>query len=252
MRLFGGVSPRDREHLVSTLQSLGPTSIAGLSAALSWSERRTQKTLREVARWGEGAIQFDPMTRSVGMRRASTSPAPPSPPVPAPTPAPSPALAPPPLPKSWGASAKCPACQVALSPTGTGTSYYCPQCGRLSGGRVSAFGGPAVGVIAPATAAPVAPSGPRTGEPPVPPTPLSSLSADRHSQELFAAWVTSRPIPCPKCKTTLRHHGVAEYACPSCGARVAFERSSALAATSTAGPMASRPTEAQPPALPAR
>jgi predicted RNA-binding Zn-ribbon protein involved in translation (DUF1610 family) len=253
MRLFGGVSAQDREHLVSTLQSLGTTSMAGLSAALSWSERRTQKTLREVARWGEGAIQFDPMTRSVSLRPAASSPPSPSPAAAAPAeaPSPEPTIAPPPLPKAWGASAKCPTCQVALSPTGTGTAYYCPQCGRLSGARASAFGGPAAATSAPATPARAPPPGPRAGEPPVPPTPLAALGADRHSQELFAAWVTARPIPCPKCRTTLRHQGVAEYACPACGARVAFERSSALPAGASPGPAPPRAPESAPPALPA-
>ena len=49
----------------------------------------------------------------------------------------------------------------------------------------------------------------------------SSLS-DRKSQEMFAAWVTNRPIPCPKCRTPLRHRGISVYGCPSCGQQVRF------------------------------
>ena len=75
---------------------------------------------------------------------------------------------------------------------------------------------------------------------PGPPAPAASLPPpgagwppvnDRRSQELFAAWVTSSPIPCPKCRTPLRHHGVSEYSCPACGLAVAFPKSEPVAAS---------------------
>ena len=241
MRLFGGVSARDREHLLQTVHSLGTTSVAGLSAALSWSDRRTRRTLEEAVRWGGGAIDFDPVRRSVSWH--SAPPANPSPtiqPATAAAPTVETPAPPPPLPKAWGMSARCATCQVPLSPTGSGNGYYCPQCGRLSSVRT--------GSTSPSTdpsASPPAPSGPAA---PAPASaarrPIDMNGADRRSQELFAAWVTERPIPCPKCRTLLRHHGVAEYACPSCGTRIAFEKSSALPATAGA------PARSEPPPLP--
>jgi predicted RNA-binding Zn-ribbon protein involved in translation (DUF1610 family) len=238
MRFFGGVSARDREHLLQTVHSLGTTSVAGLSAALSWSDRRTRRTLENAIHWGDGAIDFDPVRRSVAWHSLPSAPPAAKPPegVRATTAVEAPA--PPPLPKAWGMSARCATCQVPLTPTGSGTGYYCPQCGRLSSGRAAA---PSAS-LAPAPAAP--PSAPSA---PAPPTaarrPIEMNGADRRSQELFAAWVTERPIPCPKCRTSLRHHGVAEYSCPSCGTRIAFEKSSALPATSS-------PARADPPPLP--
>ena len=222
MRLFAGRSARDREHLAQTLRSLGATSVSGLSAALSWSERRTERAIEDALRRGYGAIRFDRARRAV----AWDSPvAPPSAPDPAEIPAPAPAAAapePPALPKSWGASAKCPSCQVPFLPTGTPGHTYCPQCGRLATVRSNS---PSRAAASESSASPPAP--------PAPPGrgPSLSLGPDRRSQELFAAWVTAQPIPCPKCRTPLRHHGVAEYACPSCGARIAFERSAALPAS---------------------
>ncbi|MCI4339841.1 MAG: hypothetical protein L3K06_03665 [Thermoplasmata archaeon] len=219
MRLFAGRSARDREHLAQTLRSLGATSVAGLSAALSWSERRTERAIQDALRRGYGAIRFDPERRSV----AWNSPAAPPPPADAPAAVaptlPAAAPEPPTLPKSWGASAKCPNCSVPFLPTGTPGHSYCPQCGRLTTVRGV---GPSRAAAPEATAAATAaPNAPGRG-------PSLALGPDRRSQELFAAWVTAQPIPCPKCRTPLRHHGVAEYACPSCGARVAFERSATL------------------------
>jgi len=45
---------------------------------------------------------------------------------------------------------------------------------------------------------------------------------DRQAQEMFAAWVTARPIPCPRCHAPLNHRGVQSYACPACGEMVTF------------------------------
>ena len=234
MRWFASRPLVEREHLVQALRSLGPTSVAGLAAALSWSPRKTARTVREAVRWGHGAIRFDPASGSVSFR----APEPPARPatVAAPSVAePAPEPTPPTFPKSWGASAKCPACQVALVSTGTGNSMYCPDCGRLTAGNPG-----------PASSAPPTATSPSV--PPAPHTPaISGLGPDRRSQELFAAWVTARPIPCPKCRTPLRHHGVARYACPSCGTQVSF---GATAGASNAPPPL--PTHAMaPPAPPA-
>ena len=236
MRWFTGRSMRDREHLIQTLRSLGPTSVAGLSAALSWPERRTERVLEDAAR-NDPTLRYDVARRTVALSAPGPAPAVAAPSVPAPSaPAPTP---PPALPKSWGASAKCPACQVAYLPTGTGAQLYCPQCGRLAGLR-SPVSRPA---DPPESAA-------RSGATPGP-VGAPTIGSDRRSQEMFAAWVTAQPIPCPKCRTPLRHHGVAEYACPACGARVAFERS-AHTPPSRSAPSppsgAPAPTTAAPPA----
>jgi uncharacterized Zn finger protein (UPF0148 family) len=221
MRLFARRSQRDQDHLAHTLRSLGSTSVAGLSAALSWSERRTERAIKDAVRRGYGAIRFDPARRSISWNApvAPTPALPPAAPLSESTPAP--VIEAPALPKSWGTSARCPACQVAYLPTGTPGHSYCPQCGRLATVRASPARGAAPGSPSP-TPATSSPSGPGTSV---------AMGPDRRSQELFAAWVTAQPIPCPKCRTPLRHHGVAEYACPSCGARVAFERSAAVPAS---------------------
>jgi len=238
MPWFLGRSARDREHLVQTLRSLGPTSVAGLSAALSWSQRRTERVLQDVVAHGGSALRFDPGRRmiawgnpeAVALAQVAAAPAA-APAAPTPTAVPI-------LPKSWGASARCPSCQVAYLPTGTDAHLYCPQCGRLAASRTPA----------PRSADPT--PAPPLGAPPATASSSVMLGPDRRSQELFAAWVTAQPIPCPKCRTPLRHHGVAEYACPACGARVAFERSAGVPAPAraTAPPAAPAPAAVAPPA----
>lgn len=223
MAFLFGPSRRDQVHLLSTLQSLNPTSVAGLAAALSWSERKTERVIREIAGAHQSQIMFDPARRMVSIRRAPAA-APsvsisggvamaPTLPTAPPTAAPAP---PPLLPKAFGGSSRCPTCQVPLIATSGGEAAVCPQCGQISTrlGRASA-------------------SAPVDRDPPTPPSapvPVESgrtvvHAGDRRSQELFAAWVTARPIPCPRCRTTLRHRGVGEYGCPSCGHRVTFETS---------------------------
>jgi predicted RNA-binding Zn-ribbon protein involved in translation (DUF1610 family) len=241
MRWFLGRSARDREHLVQTLRSLGPTSLAGLSAALSWSERRTERVLQDALARGDSALRFDPARRTVAWQSAASPmpvdvsgaapgittaalEAPPLTPVPV-------------LPKSWGASAKCPSCQVAYLPTGTDAHLYCPQCGRLAATR-------SAGSARPADPSPA----PVRVEAAKGASPSMSLGPDRRSQELFAAWVTAQPIACPKCRTPLRHHGVAEYACPACGARVAFERSAGVPTPTSSTIRAAAPAPSPPPA----
>jgi predicted RNA-binding Zn-ribbon protein involved in translation (DUF1610 family) len=228
MHLFGGRARQDREHVYATLRSLGPTSVAGLSAALSWSPRRTQRTLRDALRSGDGvALRFDPGTGSVAL--AAPVLAPPTS-VPALRAAAPNAPSPPALPKSWGASPKCATCQVPLVATGTGNGQYCPQCGRLSTASRRAAGPapPAPPPIAPVFS--LRPPAPAVTPPPaVGPSGAPAPSSERRAQEMFAAWVTARPIPCPRCHTPLRHQGVAQYACPACGAHIAFDRSGAAA-----------------------
>lgn len=230
MSLFGGRAHEDREHLVQTLRSLGPTSLGGLSAALSWTPRRTERAARAALAWGEGAIEYDPRSGRIAFRAPLATRATASPAV-APT-APTPRAPPPPLPKAWNAAPKCPACSVPFVATGTGTGVYCPNCGRL------ALRSGAASAVTPAEPerTPTAPPAATTSH-----GPATTLGADRHSQELFAAWVTSRPIPCPKCRTALRHKGVGRYACPACGAQVAFADEPRAIASAGAGPTAAPP-----------
>lgn len=238
MHLFGARSHEDREHLVQTLRSLGPTSVGGLSAALSWTPRRTERAVRSAVQWGQGAIEYDPSSGRIALRSVA-APSPPSPGPVAREPAPTPKAPPPPLPKSWNAAPKCPACSVPFVSTGTGAGVYCPNCGRLSlrSGHEAAPA-PAVGDASPAPPTPT-----RHG-------PATTLGDDRHSQELFAAWVTARPMPCPKCRTSLRHKGVGQYACPACGAQVAFEAPPASARGATGSAPNPAPPSPAPPSGP--
>jgi ribosomal protein L37AE/L43A len=221
-----GPSDADLEHLRSTVRALGTTSVPGLSAALSWRERKTEKLLaRELAR-PNTPIVYDPARRTVRWTVSApvvTTP-PSAPPAPAVVPGPSrlPPLAPAPSYTPAGLKVQCPHCHVTLLSTGSSGLVVCPQCGRLSSARSAAVATPA-GPSAPAPAvapvAPTPPSGPATtvGAP--------TNGSDRRSQELFAAWVTNQPIPCPKCRTPLRHRGVSVYGCPSCGQQVRFPTS---------------------------
>src|SRR5215831_11629426 len=70
MGLLFGSSRRDQVHLLSTLQSLDRTSIAGLAAALSWSERKTERVTREIVASRGSEIAFDASRRIVGVRHA--------------------------------------------------------------------------------------------------------------------------------------------------------------------------------------
>jgi predicted RNA-binding Zn-ribbon protein involved in translation (DUF1610 family) len=213
MSALFGPSADDLEHLRATVQSLGTTSVPGLSAALSWRERKTEKVLaHELARPGS-PIAYEPARRLVRWAKAPPAPAPP-PPAPDVL-APGLARAPGPIPPTQvGGAFKtlCPTCHVPLIPSGSGSLAVCPQCGRLASARTSAA----------TPAAPPAATAPRSA--PAPGAPSSVALTDRRAQEMFAAYVTSRPIPCPKCRTPLRHHGVSEYACPSCGQQIRFPK----------------------------
>ena len=214
-----GPSQQDLERLRSAVQSLGTTSVPGLAAALSVRERKAEKLLAYELSRPNSPVLYEPSRRLVRW----AAPVPPTVVPVASAPAPAPPLpegsrtprSPSPVFTPVGLKTLCPHCHVALQSTGTESLAVCPQCGRLSSSREPR---------AP-TAAPVAPVEPA---PPLPtpkttPPPASSLD-DRRSQELFAAYVSAKPIPCPKCRTPLRHRSLAEYACPSCGQTVRFPK----------------------------
>jgi predicted RNA-binding Zn-ribbon protein involved in translation (DUF1610 family) len=222
--LFGS-SRRERDRLVTTLDSLGPTTVSGLSAALSWSEGRTKRTIRAVNSHHEANIRLDSTARSVSLVRPKAAPkvvptaevegsVPPGAlPVAPDPPVARRAAVTPSMNGTW--SAKCPNCQVGLSTTGTAGLLVCPECGELHHAPSQTLSSipppvraPSVSTVAPIRAPPVA---------------IRPRTDDRRSQELFAAWVTARPIPCPKCQTPLRHRGVAQYGCPACGEMVQFD-----------------------------
>ncbi len=231
MAAFFGPSEQDLERLRSTVQSLGTTSVPGLAAALSWRERKAERLLaHELARPGT-PITYDPGRRTVRWAR----PLPIPPPASANDPSTStrielgrPGMAPAPVLTPSGLRTLCPSCHVPLQSTGTGSLAVCPQCGRLSSART----GPPAGATAPPAAPP--PSATPTSTAPTTPTP--SALGDRRSQELFAAWVSAKPIPCPKCRTPLRHRGVSEYACPACGHMVQFPTTASVVAGAPVGP----------------
>jgi uncharacterized Zn finger protein (UPF0148 family) len=213
-----GRSEDEHERLLTTVQSLGVTSVPGLAAALSWRVRKTEKMLaHELARPGTQLV-YEPARRLVRWRR----PLPPPPPPGDSAPAASADVARgvrgasrlPAVLRGTVLKVLCPSCHVPLVGTGSGMLAVCPECGRLSSEKNPDAPRPAAAAPAPSmpAAAPAPPAAPRPSEP----------SGDRHSQELFAAYVTSRPIPCPRCRTPLRHRGVAEYSCPSCGQAVQF------------------------------
>ena len=237
--LFGPSEP-DLERLRSTVQSLGTTSVPGLAAALAWRERKAEKVLAHELARPNTPLVYDPGRRVV--RWALPLPDLPAAPVPESASVnPSAAYVPPapmriaPSLSGGGFKSVCPSCHVALQAAGTGNLAVCPQCGRLATARAATSSAerdpPAPAAVAPA---PVAPR----------PESASSLS-DRRSQELFAAWVSQSPIPCPKCRTPLRHRGVGEYSCPACGQAVRFPTNP------TGIPNAPPPAAAAPPAPPA-
>jgi uncharacterized Zn finger protein (UPF0148 family) len=223
---FFGPSQQDLERLRSTVQSLGTTSVPGLAAALSMRERKTEKLLAyELAR-PDSPLVYEPSRRVVRWvvvpaptpsAADPTSLTPPSPESPRAPRAPSPVFTP------VGLRTLCPHCHVSLQSTGSGSLVVCPQCGRLSSAR-----------DAPA-AEPAPPSAPTLT---VAPKAMTSNLDDRRSQELFAAYVSAKPIPCPKCRTPLRHRGLSEYVCPSCGQSVRFPKATEPRAPPIATPPA--------------
>ncbi|MGA8543217.1 MAG: hypothetical protein WB947_06765 [Thermoplasmata archaeon] len=218
MAALFGPSEQDLERLRSTVQTLGTTSVPGLAAALSWRERKAERLLaHELGRPGT-PLAYDPGRRMVRWARTPLAPvatAGPAVPETSRSAAIRPPLAPAPVLTPVGLKTLCPSCHVALQTTGSGSLAVCPQCGRLSSVRTATVNGRSD----PPTASPPAPAPPpaarSTGNPP-------SSTPDRRSQEMFAAWVTAQPIPCPKCRTAMRHRGVSEYTCPACGQTVRF------------------------------
>jgi len=233
MAALFGPSEQDLERLRSTVQSLGTTSVPGLAAALSWRERKAEKLLAHELHRPGTPLTYDPGRRTV--RWAAIVPPVAVAPVAAAPPdtARSGAIRPPPAPAPVftpaGVKTLCPSCHVALQSTGSGSLAVCPQCGRLSSVRTGVSGradpAPAAAVAAPR------PTPTTAGDSPLP-------LSDRRSQEMFAAWVTAQPIPCPKCRTPLRHRGVSEYACPACGQMVKFP----IVAAAPAAASAARPS----------
>ncbi len=229
MVAFFGPSDEDLERLRATVESLGTTSVPGLAAALAWRERKAEKLLaHELARPNTRLI-YDPARRVVRYSR----PAPPAAPAERPAvraavrdPSPSAPRAPAPVLTGTTLKTLCPSCHVALIPTGSASLAVCPQCGRLASSR----GGPTETAASPASAA----ADPSAGSAPSAVAPVHI--GDRRSQELFAAYVTSKPIPCPKCRTPLRHRGLSEYVCPSCAQTVQFPRGTVPAPPAAAPP----------------
>jgi len=212
MVAFFGPSQQDLARLRSTVQSLGTTTVPGLAAALSMRERKTEKLLaHELARPGS-LIVYEPSRRVVRWAPPVAEPTPTEPSEAAPS---APELpraprAPAPVFTPVGLKTLCPHCHVPLQTTGTGSLVVCPQCGRLSSARVGT-----ATESAPSTAPPALPTVTKA-------EPLNL--DDRRSQELFAAYVSAKPIPCPKCRTALRHRALSEYVCPSCGQTVRFPK----------------------------
>ncbi|MGA7475727.1 MAG: hypothetical protein WBW47_00725 [Thermoplasmata archaeon] len=213
MVAFFGPSQQDLERLRSTVQSLGTTSVPGLAAALSVRERKAEKLLAHELARPDSPIVYEPSRRVV--RWAIPPPPPPTvdptpsaPPLPE---APRAPRAPSPVFTPVGLKTLCPHCHVALQSTGTESLAVCPQCGRLSSTRESRT-----------TADPT----PATAPPPLPANGTTAAVGldDRRSQEMFAAYVSAKPIPCPKCRTPLRHRALSEYVCPSCGQSVRFPK----------------------------
>lgn len=85
---------------------------------------------------------------------------------------------------------------MALAPTDSGEQWFCPNCRRLAGSP---------------------PTSPAPDRAPVPP---KTGHSERRVQELLAAWVSAQPVPCPNCRTPLRHRGLGRLECPSCGESV--------------------------------
>jgi ribosomal protein L37AE/L43A len=238
-----GPSESDLEHLRSTVRALGAATVPGISAALSWRDHKTEKLLAHELAQPNSPLVYDPARRTVRWVAPAPAATPVDPtvpaggrtvsaPPPAPT-APAPSFAP------GGLKIRCPHCRVPLLSTGSSGLLVCPQCGRLSSTpRSPAAPSPSVptgpaGAPPPSGDRPTLPTSSTSGAAAVPaprPAPPSSAPApaagpttpDRRSQEMFAAWVTNQPIPCPKCRTPLRHRGVRVYACPACGQQVRF------------------------------
>jgi predicted RNA-binding Zn-ribbon protein involved in translation (DUF1610 family) len=209
MAFLFGPSLEERARLVHALRALESTSIDGLAAALSWSPRRTERIVEQLARRGEGGVYYSPRLRQVRYGPPPELAPPPPPPEGAAGPAPPPPALPHPArtvgpaaavalgtsPTETGAT--CPRCKTRMQPTVSGEALVCPACARLA--------------LAPTP-------GSATPKPPE-----ASAAGDRRAQELLASYVTSRPLTCSRCRSPLRHEGVAAFRCPACGQSVRFD-----------------------------
>jgi len=86
----------------------------------------------------------------------------------------------------------CPTCQVPYLSAGSPDRFSCPICGRHA-----------------------SPAGPAA---PTAPAPTAS-GVSRREEEMLAAWMIGQPVPCPRCRTSLRRVALGQFACPSCGTR---------------------------------
>ncbi len=231
MSLLFRPSEHDREALRSAVRTLRETSVVGLAAALSWRPRKVERLLvEELTRPGTW-MAYDPARRLVRWAPPTSVVWSAPPPGPAPVTPPPPRVdlgptlgAPPPVVRAGALRAQCPSCHVPLVAAASPSFNVCPECGRLFTSRTATGAAPEAGGSPPPAPSPGGPAAPY---------------GDRRSQELLAAYVTARPIPCPRCRTALRHRGVSEYACPSCGETVRFAPSGLVRASSpTAAPAA--------------
>ena len=222
-------SSRDLETLRTTICSLRETTVPGLAAALSWRPRKVEKLLVEELTRPGTAMAYDPSRRVVRWvpvtsalwhvpppgAAAPPATAPPAPPPPVrPKVDLGPALnAPPPVMTGKGLRSECPSCHVTLAASTSPSLSVCPRCGRLFSPR-----------SLPTVHSAESHDGPSAG-PGVGPT---ASRTDRRSQELLAAYMSAKPIPCPRCRTALRHRGLSEYGCPSCGEVVRFRADSVV------------------------
>ena len=231
MAALFGPSEADLDRLRTTVKSLGTTSVPGLAAALSWRERKAERLLvLELQRPGTPLV-YEPGRRVVRWARSLPNAGGSAPVVSASAPPPgAPGAvrvprAPAPVRIGSGLKTVCPTCHIPLQAAGSADLAVCPRCGRLS----SAPSGAPVGVPPPAHPASAGDAGAATSGSTAPTgAPAAASFADRRSQEMFAAWVSAKPIPCPKCRTPLRHRGVSEYVCSSCGNSVRFPTSNGL------------------------
>lgn len=219
MPFLFGPSLSERSQVVRTLHALGPTSVEGLAAALSWTPRKTERLVSTLARRSEGGVWYPPERREVRIGPPNLeAPSPPEahgmPQATAPTPPPSPSTlssSSPALPTRGAGVGTCPKCTGPMEMVGDGASRVCVRCGHI-------------GLLPRA----VVPSG-STNAPP--PATLPGPGGDRKSQEMLAAYVTSRPIPCPRCRSPLRHEGLGTFRCGACGEAVLFPPSTASPAS---------------------
>jgi predicted RNA-binding Zn-ribbon protein involved in translation (DUF1610 family) len=216
-------SEHERRALESAVRTLHETTVPGLAAALSWRTRKVERLLvDELTRPGScmaydtarRVIRWTPPVTVIWTEPPPHAVAAPAPPTPRASVDLGPSLsAPPPVLRNGELRSNCPSCHVALVASASASLNVCPQCGRLFSSRTA-------GASAPAAASPAA-------APEAERRPTAHLP-DRKAQELLAAYVTSQPIPCPRCRTTLRHRGVSEYGCPNCGETIRFGTSGAV------------------------